>query len=77
MNSPDQDTLLRAIEDARRILGEYVEPRVLVIQCAVERLLAVLDNENVVHTLDRLKRRSAAPRRMNCNWGAFREAQNG
>jgi hypothetical protein len=26
MNSPDQDTLLRAIEDARRILGEYVEP---------------------------------------------------
>ena len=27
MNSPDQDTLLRAIEDARRIPGEYVEPR--------------------------------------------------
>jgi hypothetical protein len=26
MNSPDQDTLVRAVEDARRILGEYIEP---------------------------------------------------
>jgi hypothetical protein len=26
MNNPHQDTLLRAIEDARRILGEYIEP---------------------------------------------------
>ena len=26
MNRPDQDTLLRAVEDARRILGEYIEP---------------------------------------------------
>jgi len=24
MNSPDQETVLRAIEDARRILGEYI-----------------------------------------------------
>jgi len=23
MNNPDQDTLIRAVEDARRILGEY------------------------------------------------------
>jgi hypothetical protein len=26
MNNPDQDTLIRAVEDARRILGEYIEP---------------------------------------------------
>ena len=24
MNNPDQDTVLRALEDARRILGEYI-----------------------------------------------------
>jgi hypothetical protein len=26
MNNPDQETLIRAVEDARRILGEYIEP---------------------------------------------------
>jgi len=26
MTTPDQETLLRAIEDAWRILGEYIEP---------------------------------------------------
>jgi hypothetical protein len=57
MSSPDQDTLLRAIEDARRILGEYIEPRPRDPARTVERLLAVLDKENVVHALDRLKRR--------------------
>jgi hypothetical protein len=25
MNNPDQDRLIRAVEDARRILGEYIE----------------------------------------------------
>ena len=58
MNSPDQDTLLRAIEDARMILAEYVEPRPRDPVRTIDRLLAVLDNENVVHALDRLKRRS-------------------
>ena len=71
MNSPDQDTLLRAIEDARRkSLASTLSPA-FVMQRAVERLQAVLDNENVVHPLDRLNGRSAAPRRMNCNWGCF------
>ena len=48
MNNPDQDTLIRAVEDARRILGEYrgdAKP-------TVERLLAVLDRSDVVHALD-------------------------
>ena len=26
MNYPDQDTVLRTVQDARRILGEYIEP---------------------------------------------------
>ena len=55
MNSPDQDTLIRAVEDARRILGEYIEgPRD--VTRTVEHLLAVLDTNDVVHALDRKKR---------------------
>jgi len=58
MNNPDQDTLVRAIEDARRILGEYIEPgRPRDAARTVERLLAVLDRNDVIHALDRIKRR--------------------
>jgi hypothetical protein len=57
MNNPDQETLLRAIEDARRILGEYIERGQRDATKTVERLLAVLDKHDVVHALDRLKRR--------------------
>ena len=57
MNNPHQDTLLRAIEDARRILGEYIEPGQRDATRTVERLLAVLDKNDVVHALDRMKRR--------------------
>ena len=57
MNNPDQDTLIRAVEDARRILGEYVEPAPRDPTRTVERLLAVLDRNDVVHALDRIKRR--------------------
>jgi hypothetical protein len=57
MNNPDQETVLRAIEDARRILGEYVEPGPRDPTRTVERLLAVLDRNDVVHALDRIKRR--------------------
>jgi len=56
MNSPDQNTLIRAIEDARRILGEYIEPGPRDPKVTVERLLAVLDRNDVVHALDRIKR---------------------
>ena len=56
MNNPDQDTLIRAVEDARRILGEYIEgPRD--VTRTVEHLLAVLERNDVVHALDRIKRR--------------------
>ncbi len=59
MNNPDQETLIRAIEDARRILGEYIEPGRRDATRTVERLLAVLDRKDVVHALDRVKRRRA------------------
>jgi hypothetical protein len=58
MNNPDQDTVIRAIEDARRILGEHIAPgRPRDATHTVERLLSVLDRNDVVHALDRIKRR--------------------
>ena len=57
MRSPDQETLIRAVEDARRILGEYIEPGPRDATLTVERLLTVLDRNDVVHALDRMKRR--------------------
>jgi hypothetical protein len=47
VTNSDQETVLRAIEDAKRILGEYVDgPRDAA--ATVERLLAVLDRDDVV-----------------------------
>ena len=57
MNNPDQDTLIRAVEDARRVLGEYIEPGPHDAARTMEPLLAVLDRNDVVHSLDRIKRR--------------------
>ena len=57
MNNPGQDTVLRALEDARRILGEYIEPGPRDATRTVERLLAVLDRNDVVHALDRMHKR--------------------
>jgi hypothetical protein len=57
MNNPDQDTLIRAVEDARRILAEYIEPGPRDATRTVERLMAVLDRNDIVHALDRIKRR--------------------
>jgi len=56
LNTPDQETVLRAMEDARRILAEYIEPGQHDAMRTVERLLAVLDKSDVVHALDRMKR---------------------
>jgi hypothetical protein len=56
MNSPDQDVLMRAVEDARRILGEYIEPGPRNPARTVERLLAVLDRNDIILALDRMKR---------------------
>ena len=59
MNTPDQGRVLRAIEDARRILGEYIEPGYRDPVRTIERLLLVLDNEDLVRALDRMNRRKA------------------
>ena len=59
MNSPDQETIIRAVEDARRILAEYIEPGPRDATRTVHRLFAVLDTEEVVHALDRIERRRA------------------
>jgi hypothetical protein len=57
MNNPDQEILIRAVEDARRILGEYIEPGPRDATRTVERRLAIFDRNDVVHALDRIKRR--------------------
>jgi len=57
VNNPDQDTLIRAVEDARRVLGEYIEPVPRDATRTVERLLAILDRNDVLLALDRMQRR--------------------
>jgi hypothetical protein len=58
MNNTDQETVLRAMEDARRVLGEYIAPGgPRDATRTVHRLIAVLDRDEVVHALDRMKRR--------------------
>ncbi len=59
MKSPDQDMLIliRAIEDGRRILREFIEPGPHDAMRTVERLLILLDRNDLVHALDRTKRR--------------------
>ena len=57
MTNTDQDTVLRAMEDARRILGEYIAPGPRDATRTVHRLIAVLARDDVVLALDRMKRR--------------------
>jgi hypothetical protein len=58
MNTPDMEVVLRAMEDARRILVEYTEPdRLRDPAETLERLLTTLDREDLVKALDRLNRR--------------------
>ena len=55
MLESDQETILRALEDARRILGRCIAGQLNATR-AVERLLAVLDEIEVVDALDRMNR---------------------
>jgi hypothetical protein len=54
MNSPDQSTLVRAIEDARRILKEHFQSRPRDATRTLERVLAVLDKKEILLALDRI-----------------------
>ena len=55
MTTPDQDIVVRAMEDARRILGEYSAPSPRKATITVHRLIAVLDRHDVVQALERMK----------------------
>jgi hypothetical protein len=55
MTTTDQDTVLQAVEDARRILREYIVPGQRDATQTVHRLIAVLDRDELVHALDRMK----------------------
>jgi hypothetical protein len=57
MNTSDQDIVLQAVEDARRILEEYIAPGPSDATRTVHRLIAVLGRDEVVHAMDRMKRR--------------------
>jgi hypothetical protein len=57
MNTSDQDTVLQAMDDARRILGEYSSPHPRDATFTLHRLIAILDRAEVVQALDRMKRR--------------------
>jgi hypothetical protein len=45
MSTLDQETVLRAIEDAMRILGEYIQPGKRDAALTVQRLLAITRQE--------------------------------
>jgi hypothetical protein len=56
MNTPDQDTLLRAVMDARSILSEHDVGSAQ----ALERLRAMLDRAELIHALNRMNRKPVA-----------------
>ena len=51
MTTPDHDTLVRAVVDARSILGEHVAFGSHDPAQALERLWAVLDRAELIHAL--------------------------
>ena len=55
----DQDIILKALHDARAILGDYVDPKPLDCAEAMNQLLMELDPDEVVDALHRLDRRRA------------------
>src|SRR6266404_4128822 len=65
MKTPDQDilVLIRALEDARRILREFIEPGPSDPMRTVERLLILLDRNDAVHSaMTTWKTRNASQR---------------
>ena len=60
MNTPDHDTLVRAVGDARSILGEHVAFGSHDPAQALERLWAVLDRAELIHALNRMNRKPVA-----------------
>ena len=59
MNTPDHDTLVRAV-DARSILSEHIAFGSGDSARALERLRAVLDRAELIHALNRMNRKRVA-----------------
>jgi len=55
MSNLDQETILRAVADVRRILAE---PDARLTTRTIDRLIALLDRDDVVRALNRMKRRT-------------------
>lgn len=53
----DIGMLIETLEEAREILGRYIEPGPRDPKLTVEALLEVLDDNTVIAALDRLSRR--------------------
>ena len=51
----DQGLIIEAIEEAQRILGEYIAPESRNDAATIKALLEVLDRRDVVAALNRLK----------------------
>ena len=60
VNTPDQDTLVRAVVDARFILSEHVGLGSPNSARALERLRAVLDRVELIHALNWMERNPVA-----------------
>ena len=82
MNTPDHNTLARAVEDARRILQEHIELGSLDATRTLEQVVVVLDRADVLFALGRVKRRRAMPlaesqKKPVCQPAAFARAHPG
>ena len=60
MNTPDQDTLFRAVVDARSILSDHFAFGSRDSAQVLERLRAVLDRAELIHALNRMNRNPVA-----------------
>ena len=52
----DQELLLSTVRKAGFIVFEYVEPGDISAEVALSRLIAVLDNEDLVRAVERLEK---------------------
>ena len=59
-NTPDQDTLFRAVVDARSILSDHFAFGSRDSAQALERLRAVLDRAELIHAINRMNRKPVA-----------------
>jgi hypothetical protein len=57
MKNADQEIVIVGVEIARRILGEYIEPGKRDAEVTIQRLLAVLDDNDFITALERLRKR--------------------